>query len=90
MALQQNDALGTSGTLGTFGTLGLVRVLLIRLRLIGDVVFTTPAVGAIRRRFPEAHLTYLIEAPAEPVVRHHPALDAIIDTIFFSAGWLPS
>jgi lipopolysaccharide heptosyltransferase II len=51
---------------------------LIRLRLIGDVVFTTPAIGALRRRFPDARLTYLVEAPAEPVVRHHPALDEII------------
>lgn len=55
-----------------------MRILLIRLRLIGDVVFTTPAVGALRRRFPTAHLTYLVERPAEPVVRHLPALNDII------------
>ena len=54
------------------------RILLIRLRLIGDVVFTTPAIGAIRRRFPDARITYLVEAPAEPVVRHHPDLDSVI------------
>ncbi len=55
-----------------------MRILLVRLRLIGDVVFTTPAIGALRRRFPDAHLTYLVEAPAEPVVTHHPDLNAII------------
>jgi predicted lipopolysaccharide heptosyltransferase III len=55
-----------------------VKILLIRLRLIGDVVFTTPALGALRRRFPDARLMYLVEAPAEPVVRHHPDLNAII------------
>ena len=55
-----------------------MKILLIRLRLIGDVVFTTPAVSALRRRFPAARITYLVEGPAEPVVRHHPALDAII------------
>ncbi|MGE3492681.1 MAG: glycosyltransferase family 9 protein [Vicinamibacterales bacterium] len=48
------------------------------MRLIGDVVFTTPAIGALRRRFPSAHITYLVEAPAEPVVRHHPGLDAVV------------
>jgi len=48
------------------------------LRLIGDVVFTTPAVGAVRRKFPDARITYLVEAPAEPVVRHHPGIDEII------------
>jgi predicted lipopolysaccharide heptosyltransferase III len=53
-------------------------ILLIRLRLIGDVVFTTPAIGALRRQFPGARITYLVEAPAEPVVRHHPALNEVI------------
>ena len=42
------------------------------------MVFTTPAIGALRRRFPDARITYLVEAPAEPVVRHHPALNEII------------
>jgi lipopolysaccharide heptosyltransferase II len=55
-----------------------LKILLVRLRLIGDVVFTTPAIGALRRKFPAAHITYLVEAPAEPVVRHHPGLDEII------------
>ncbi len=48
------------------------------MRLIGDVVFTTPAIGALRRRFPSARISYLVEAPAEPVVRHHPDLDQVI------------
>lgn len=55
-----------------------MNILLIRLRLIGDVVFTTPAIDAVRRRYPEARITYLVEAPAEPVVRHNPALDRVI------------
>lgn len=55
-----------------------MNILLIRLRLIGDVVFTTPALGALRRRFPAARITYLVESPAEPVVRHHPALDEVV------------
>jgi len=42
------------------------------------VVFTTPAIAALRRRFPDARLTYVVEAAAEPVVRHHPDLDEII------------
>src|SRR5258708_18185990 len=38
-----------------------LNILLIRLRLIGDVVFTTPIIAALRRRFPDATLTYLVE-----------------------------
>jgi predicted lipopolysaccharide heptosyltransferase III len=55
-----------------------LKILFIRLRLIGDVVFTTPAIAAVRRRFPDAHLSYLVEAAAEPVVRHNPHLNEII------------
>jgi predicted lipopolysaccharide heptosyltransferase III len=55
-----------------------VRVLIVRLRLIGDVVFTTPVIRALRRAYPDAHLAYLIEPAASPVVRHHPDLDEVI------------
>ena len=55
-----------------------MRVLLVRLRLIGDVVFTTPVIRALRRAYPGAHLAYLVEPAAAPVVRHHPDLDEVI------------
>ena len=54
------------------------RILLIRLRLIGDVVFTTPLIGALRRAYPRARLTYLVEPAAEPIVRRNPHLDDVI------------
>src|SRR5438876_10814420 len=55
-----------------------MRILLVRLRQIGDVVFTTPAVHALRCRFPDAHLTYVVEPAAAPVVSHNPHLDEIL------------
>jgi ADP-heptose:LPS heptosyltransferase len=55
-----------------------VNILLIRLRLIGDVVFTTPAIRALRRRFPDARLSYLVEPEALPVVRGNSHLDDVI------------
>jgi ADP-heptose:LPS heptosyltransferase len=55
-----------------------VKVLLVRLRQIGDVVFTTPAIHAIRAHDPDAHLTYLVEPAAAPVVLHNPHLDEVI------------
>lgn len=54
------------------------RILLVRLRLIGDVVFTTPLPRGLRRHFPGAHITYLVEPLAEPVVRGHPYIDNIL------------
>lgn len=63
-----------------------MRILLVRLRLIGDVVFTTPLVSALRRRFPDAELTYLVEPVAAPVVAHHPALTEV-RVIAHTRGW---
>lgn len=65
-------------SIGLWSIVAAVRVLVVRLRLIGDVVFTTPVVAALRRALPDAHLSYLIEPAAAPVVRHHPALDEVI------------
>ncbi|MEO7272198.1 MAG: glycosyltransferase family 9 protein [Vicinamibacterales bacterium] len=62
------------------------RILLIRLRLIGDVVFTTPLLGALKRAFPAAHLTYVVERAAAPVVAAHPHIDELI-VIDKSRGW---
>jgi predicted lipopolysaccharide heptosyltransferase III len=55
-----------------------VKFLLIRLRLIGDVVFTTPAIATLRRHFPDATISYLVERAAAPVVRHNPHLNEVI------------
>jgi predicted lipopolysaccharide heptosyltransferase III len=63
-----------------------VNILLIRLRLIGDVVFTTPAVAALKHRFPDASITYLVEPAAEPVVRHNPHLSSLV-VVDRPRGW---
>ena len=55
-----------------------MKILLVRLRLIGDVVFTTPVVRAVRRRYPQAHLSYLVEPAAAPIVEGNPNLDEVI------------
>jgi lipopolysaccharide heptosyltransferase II len=54
------------------------RILIVRLRAIGDVVFTTPAVAALRRTFPDAYLAYLVEPPAAPVVAPNPHIDDVL------------
>jgi lipopolysaccharide heptosyltransferase II len=55
-----------------------MRILLVRLRLIGDVAFTTPLIGALRRTYPDAHLTYVVEPMAAPVVEGNPHLNEIV------------
>jgi len=36
------------------------KILLIRVDLLGDLVLTMPAVAAVRRRYPKAHITMLV------------------------------
>ncbi len=55
-----------------------MNILLVRLRLIGDVVFTTPAIRALRRHYPDARLTYIVEEDAAAIVRDNPHLDEVI------------
>jgi lipopolysaccharide heptosyltransferase II len=55
-----------------------VKILLIRLRSIGDVIQTTPAIAALRRHAPAARISYLVEDAAAPVVATHPDLDELI------------
>jgi len=55
-----------------------LKILLVRLRLIGDVVLTTPLLHALRRKYPGAQLTYLVEPAAAPIVRGNPNLTNIV------------
>lgn len=53
-------------------------ILLVRLRLVGDVVFTTPVIAALRRRYPEARIVYVVENAAAPIVAGNPHLNDVI------------
>lgn len=48
------------------------------MRSIGDVVFTTPLVAALRGRYPAAYLAYVVEPAAAPVVQSNPHLNRVI------------
>jgi lipopolysaccharide heptosyltransferase II len=61
-------------------------ILLIRLRLIGDVVFTTPLIRALRKRYPDARLVYVAESSAAPVVAPNPHLSDVI-VVPHRRGW---
>ncbi len=63
-----------------------MQILLIRLRQVGDVVFTTPAIRALRRAFPSARLAYLVEEEAAPVVERNPHLDSVL-VVPRTRGW---
>ncbi len=55
-----------------------MKILLIRLRLIGDVVCTTPFVAALKQALPASRLTYLVEQDAAPIVTGNPHLSEVM------------
>jgi predicted lipopolysaccharide heptosyltransferase III len=54
------------------------KILVSRLRFLGDVVLTTPLLRALRQAYPQAKLAYLAEAPYVEVLAHHPDVDELI------------
>ena len=54
------------------------KILISRLRFMGDIILTTPAVNALKQAFPHAKITYLAEVPYADLLRHHPDVDEIL------------
>ncbi|MBI5246155.1 MAG: glycosyltransferase family 9 protein [Elusimicrobia bacterium] len=53
-------------------------ILVIQLRRLGDVILTTPALEALRKKFPDAKIDFLVEAPGAEAVAGNPAIDEIL------------
>jgi predicted lipopolysaccharide heptosyltransferase III len=57
---------------------GVRKVLLVRLRSIGDTVLATPSIFALKRFLPEAEIDILVEDWVAPVLDHHPNVNRVI------------
>lgn len=55
-----------------------MNILIVKLSAIGDVIHTIPALNAVRKKYPDAHITWLVEEAAYSVIKGHKALDRII------------
>jgi heptosyltransferase-1 len=53
------------------------RILLVKLSSLGDVLHALPTLEALRDTYPEAHITWLVEAAYAPLLSGHPALDEV-------------
>lgn len=54
------------------------RILIVRLSAIGDVVLTSPLIAALKRTWPETHISWLVEEAAAPLLEYHPDLEEVI------------
>ncbi len=55
------------------------RIVIVRPCCIGDVVMATAALSALRETFPEAHITWAVGPWSARAIRHHPAVNALLD-----------
>ena len=56
-----------------------MRIVIVKLSAIGDVVHALPAVAALRRALPEAHIAWVAEKRAAGVLIDSPAIDELIE-----------
>ncbi len=54
------------------------KILIVRLRLIGDVLMTTPSIKILKNTLPEAKIFYLVEPPQDEILRGNPDIDELI------------
>lgn len=55
----------------------LVRILIVRFSALGDVLFTLPALDALRRAHPDARIDWLCEDRTAGLLEGHPQLDQV-------------
>jgi len=55
-----------------------VKVLVIKLRFIGDTVLLTPAFRAIKAKYPDSHVCALVNDSTAPLLRNNPYVDEVI------------
>ena len=59
------------------------RIALLKPSALGDIVHALPVLSALRRRFPDTHITWVVNTAYEPLIAGHPDLT---DTLAFDRG----
>lgn len=54
------------------------RILLIKLDAVGDVLRTTPLVEAIKKKFPNSQLTWLVDKSGDLFLKNNPFIDRVL------------
>lgn len=56
------------------------KILIVRLSAVGDVIQSVPVACALRRHYPDAHISWIVQRGAAPLLKGHPAIDELITT----------
>ncbi len=62
------------------GEAAIRRIVLVKPCCIGDVIFATALLAALRRGYPDATIDWAVGSMAAAALRDHPSLDQLIDT----------
>ncbi len=54
------------------------KILIVRLRLIGDVLMTTPSLRILRNALPDAEIYYLVEPPQDELLKGNPDINELM------------
>ncbi|OAI39718.1 hypothetical protein AYO40_05535 [Planctomycetaceae bacterium SCGC AG-212-D15] len=65
------------------------RIAIIKPSALGDIVHSLPVLSALRRRYPDAHITWIVNRGYEPLLRGHPELNHTLpfDRAAIRQGW---
>jgi 3-deoxy-D-manno-octulosonic-acid transferase/heptosyltransferase-1 len=55
-----------------------MNILIVKLSAIGDVIHALPSLAALRKLYPEANITWVIEDASSDLISGHPYLDRVI------------
>jgi lipopolysaccharide heptosyltransferase I len=54
------------------------RIVIIKPSALGDIIHALPVLTAVRRRYPHAHIAWVVNRALEPLLQGHPDLDATL------------
>jgi len=54
------------------------KILIVRLSAIGDIVMASPIIGALRARFPDAKISWLVQPESKTLLEHNQDLEEVI------------
>ncbi len=63
------------------------RILIVKLAAIGDVLRTTPLLAGLKRKYPQSHITWIVDKEALPLLENNPRIDRLLP--FDLASLLP-
>ena len=55
-----------------------MRILIVKPSSLGDVIHALPTVNLIRRRYPAAHIAWLVNDSFASLLKHCPVIDEVI------------